>query len=135
MPLSPRARSLAVGLVVAIALQLSLTPLGQLETRSIAQTTPIGLGTVVAFLVGLALQVAAIGTLFRRPRAASLLAPAGLALYFPIFIADLTGHWSSTPAPAVITYLSIITAIVVAGVLFLASRVYRESAAKAAADA
>ena len=131
MTLSARARSLALGLVVAIALQLSLTPIGQLETRSLAQTTPIGQSTVVVFLVGLALQIAAIWALFRRPRTAPMLALIGLPLYFPIFLADITGLWSSKPAPPVITYLSILTAIVVIGSLFLATRLYRENAAKA----
>lgn len=128
MTLSAGARNLAIGLVVAIALQLSLTPLGGLETRSIADARAIGLATIVVFLAGLILEVAAIAALFRRPHTASLLALIGPILYFPIFIADLTGNWSTEPAPLVITYLSIVTAIVVLGVLFLATRVYRESA-------
>jgi hypothetical protein len=130
MTLSGRARSLAIGLAVAVVLAILLTPLGQFETRSIADTTAIGLGTVVVFLVGLALDIAAIVALFRRPRTASILAIIGLLLYFPIFLADLTGLWSSKLAPPVITYLSIITAIVHVGVLFLATMVYRESSAR-----
>jgi len=129
MTLSGRARSLAIGLALAVVLGVILTPLGGLETRSIADTTAIGLSTIVLFLVGLVLDGAAIVVLFRRPRTASILAFIGLILYFPIFIADLAGLWSSKPAPPAIVYLSIITAIVHIGVLFLATRVYRESAA------
>jgi len=135
MPLSGRARSLAIGLALAVVLAVLLTPLGGLETRSIADTTAIGLSTIVLFLVGVVLDVASIGALFRRPRTASILAFIGLILYFPIFIADLTGLWSSKPAPPAIVYLSIITAIVHIGVLFLATRVYRESTAKTPAVA
>jgi hypothetical protein len=127
--LSKRARSLAIGLVVAVVLALLLTPLGQLETRSITDATAIGLSTIVVFLVGLSLDIAAIVALSRRPLTASLIAIIGLLLYFPIFLADLTGLWSSEPAPPLITYLSIVTAIVHIGVLFLATRVYRESRA------
>lgn len=76
------------------------------------------------------MDVASIVTLFRRPRTASILAILGLTLYFPIFIADLTGLWSTKPAPPVILYLSIATAVVHVGVLFLASRVYLESRTK-----
>ena len=135
MPLSGRARSLAIGLPLAVVLAVLLTPLGGLETRSIAETTALGLGTIVLFLVGLVLDVASVVALFRRPRTASILAFIGLVLYFPIFIADSTGLWSSKPAPPAIVYLSIITAIVNVGVLFLATRVYRESTAKTPAVA
>ena len=135
MPLSGRARSLAIGLALAVVLAVLLTPLGGLETRSIAETTALGLGTIVLFLVGLVLDVASVVALFRRPRTASILAFIGLVLYFPIFIADSTGLWSSKPAPPAIVYLSIITAIVNVGVLFLATRVYRESTAKTPAVA
>ena len=135
MPLSGRARSLAIGLALAVVLAVLLTPLGGLETRSIAETTALGLGTIVLFLVGLVLDVASVVALFRRPRTASILAFIGLILYFPIFIADSTGLWSSKPAPPAIVYLSIITAIVNVGVLFLATRVYRESTAKTPAVA
>jgi len=135
VPLSGRARSLAIGLPLAVVLAVLLTPLGGLETRSIAETTALGLGTIVLFLVGLVLDVASVVALFRRPRTASILAFIGLILYFPIFIADSTGLWSSKPAPPAIVYLSIITAIVNVGVLFLATRVYRESTAKTPAVA
>jgi len=135
VPLSGRARSLAIGLPLAVVLAVLLTPLGGLETRSIAETTALGLGTIVLFLVGLVLDVASVVALFRRPRTASILAFIGLVLYFPIFIADSTGLWSSKPAPPAIVYLSIITAIVNVGVLFLATRVYRESTAKTPAVA
>ena len=135
MPLSGRARSLAIGLALAVVLAVLLTPLGGLETRSIAETTALGLGTIVLFLVGLVLDVASVVAVFRRPRTASILAFIGLVLYFPIFIADSTGLWSSKPAPPAIVYLSIITAIVNVGVLFLATRVYRESTAKTPAVA
>lgn len=135
MTLSGTARRLAIGLVLAIVLGVLLTPLGRLETRSIADTTAIGLGTIVLFLVGLVLDAASIVALFRRPRTASLLAFVGLILYFPIFIADILGLWSSKPAPPTITYLSIVNAIVQIGVLFLATRVYRESGATPPAGA
>lgn len=135
MPLSGRARSLAIGLALAVVLAVLLTPLGGLETRSIAETTAIGLSTVVLFLAGLVLDGASIVALFRRPRTASMLAFIGLICYFPIFIADLARLWSTRPAPPAIVYLSIITAIVHIVVLFLAARVYRESTAKTAAVA
>jgi len=135
VPLSGRARSLAIGLPLAVVLAVLLTPLGGLETRSIAETTALGLGTIVLFLVGLVLDVASVGALFRRPRTASILAFIGLTLYFPIFIADSTGLWSSKPAPPAIVYLSVTTAIVHIGALFLATRVYRESTAKTPAVA
>lgn len=133
MTLSGPARNLLIGLVVAVALAVLLTPLGGLETRSIADATAVGLSTIALFLVGLVLDFASMVALFRRPRTASMLAFIGLTLYFPIFIADLTGQWSSRPAPPAIVYLSIVTAIVHVGVLLLATRVYREGLTKTAA--
>lgn len=135
MTLSTKARNLAIGLVLAIVLELMLTPLGGLEPRSVANTTTIGLVTIVLFLAGVVLQLAALGMLFRRPRTAPVLALIGLVLYFPIFIADITGLWSSQPAPPAITYLSIITAMVVVGVLLLCREVSQEHAAVAPAGA
>jgi len=72
---------------------------------------------------------------FPEPCSDDLLALIGLILFFPVLIADWTGLFSSRQAPPSIVYLEIATAIVVIGVLFLATRVYRESAVKKPDDA
>ncbi len=130
MALGGKARTLAIGLVLASVLGVVLTPLGGLETRSIANTTTLGYVTVGLFLTGIVLNIVSIVLLFRKPRSASILASVGLILFFPVIVTDRTGLFSSQEAPPAIAYLEVITAIVLIAVLFLASRVYRDTASK-----
>ncbi len=134
MTLSDKAKALAIGLVLASALGVILTPLGGLETRSIANTTTLGFIAVALFLIGIILNVVSVALLFRRPRTAAILAILGLILFVPVIVADRTGLFSSQQAPPAIVDLEVVTAAVLIVGLFLAFRVYRESAMKKPAD-
>ncbi len=129
MPITGKGKALAIGLAVAIVLALLITPLGGQETRGIPTVKLLGFVGVVSLLAGLVLTVVSIALLFRRGRArvASILAIIGSLLFFPVLLTDQTGNFSSLRPPTIITDLELVMFVVVIVVLFLASRVYRES--------
>src|SRR6266849_3444337 len=99
MNLSVNAKILAVALVAYIVSDLFLTPLGGLETRSIGNFTGIGYATLVVLFIGLALNVASLAFLSSKPVRSSKFALIGLIFYFPAFLADQTGLFSSQAVP------------------------------------
>lgn len=123
---SGRGRALAVLLVVYIVSDILLTPLGGLETRPSANVTALGFITVSLFFVGLALTVASLVLLFYRPRRLPIVAIFAGILYFPVFIADQSGNFSSVQPPAAIATLEIVQALVALATIFLASSIYRQ---------
>jgi hypothetical protein len=129
--LSGESKTLVTGLVVALASGLLFTPLGpsEYETRSAPSVTPIGGNGVDSLLAGLVLSVASIVLLFRKARAALVLVIVGL-LFFPLLLLDLSRNFSPEPPTPVIADLELVTIGVAMAVLFLASRVYRESTTK-----
>ena len=128
---SGRGRILATLLVVYLIVDILLTPVGGLETRPSADVTTVGFVTVSLLFVGLALSVASLVMLFYKPRKAPIVAIIAGILYFPAFIADQTGYFSSLQPPAAITGLEIAQALVVLVAIFVASGVHRQKAVTA----
>ncbi len=125
MKLSSRGRGLAVLLVVYVLFDILLTPLGGFETRPSADVTTVGFVTVSLLFVGLALSVASLVLLFSKPRRSPIVAIIAGILYFPAFIADQTGYFSSLQPPTAITALEIVQTLVVLATIFLASSIHR----------
>ena len=123
---SSRGRVLAVLLVVYIVSDILLTPLGGLETRPSADVTTVGFITVSVFFVGLALSVAALLLLFYKPRKLPIVALVAGILYFPVFIADQSGNFSSLQPPTAIAALEIVQAVVALATIFLASNIHQQ---------
>jgi len=121
-------RLFAVVMIVYLILDFFLTPFGGLETRTFATTTTTGYATVGLLFVGLALIVASLVSLAIGPRRSSVLAIVGALLYFPVFLADYTGQFSSVPAPSAIASLEIVQALVAIVIILLALQSRRETA-------
>lgn len=127
MVLSSKAQVLAILLVLFVICDILLTPLGGLETRSISNTTTVGLVTLVFLFIGLALNVASLITLFRKPKLAPTLAIIGSICFFPAIIADQTGLFSTQQRPIAISYLEIFTGLLLIVVIGLASMIRGEN--------
>lgn len=112
MKLSNAAKILAADLALYVVLGILLTPAGQLETRSATKVTVLGIVTLAVFFVGLLGAIFALVFLFRRSRRAPLLAVVAGVLYFPVMLADQTGHFSSLRPPAAIAGVEWVQAIV-----------------------
>ena len=126
MSLSGNGKVLVVLLIVFVVCDILLTPLG-LETRPFADITTIGFATLAFLFFGLALNVASIFLIFRMPRNASTLAAVGSVFFFPALLADQSGNFSTMSAPARITGVEFVTAIVLIAAIFFALRVNREN--------
>ena len=131
MELSRHGRNLAIGLVAALCLGFLL---GGIETRPYSTATTLGLIVLIASSIGVVLNLASIALLFRKARAriASILAIVGSLLFFPTLLADQAGLYSSLPLTSGISAVELLMIPVLVAVLFLASRVYRESVKKLA---
>jgi hypothetical protein len=105
---------LAVVLIVYIVLDVLLTPLGGFETRDPTKVHAVGLAGLALLFVGLALAVVALVLLFRRSARAPFFAIVGAALYYPAFLTELTGTFSSLTPPTAIARLELGQAIVAA---------------------
>jgi hypothetical protein len=103
---------LAIVLVAYVVLDVLLTPVGGFETRDPAKVYVIGLAGLALLFVGLALSIVAIVLLFRRSRRAPLFAIVAAALYYPAFLTERTGTFSSLPAPTAIERLELVQAVV-----------------------
>lgn len=103
---------LAVVLVAYIVLDVLLTPLGGFETRDPAKVHVIGIAGLALLFVGLALSIVAIVLLFRRSGRAPTFAIAAAGLYYPAFLTERTGTFSSLPAPTAIERLELVQAVV-----------------------
>src|SRR3989442_13131566 len=115
-------------MVVYLILDIFLTPYGGFETRTLANTTTVGLATVGLLFVGLALIIASLVSLAIGPRRSSILAIVGALLYFPVFLADYTGQFSASPAPSAIASLEIVQALVAIGIILFALQAGRDKA-------
>lgn len=103
---------LAVVLVAYIVLDVLLTPIGGFETRDPAKVHVIGLAGLALLFVGLALSIVALILLFRRSGRAPMFAIVAAALYYPAFLTERTGTFSSLPPPTAIERLELVQAIV-----------------------
>lgn len=114
MRLSRGGLVLAIILVVYVVLDVLLTPLGGFETRDPAKVHVVGLAGLALLFVGLALSIVALVLLFRRSGRAPVFAVVAAVLYYPAFLTERTGTFSSLPAPTAIERLELVQAIVAA---------------------
>lgn len=127
MKLSRNGRILATLLIVLIVGGILLTPLG-FETRASAfLSSPSSRLWLVLAFVGLILTPASLLILFFRPRIASILATIGSIALVVLSLADQAGLAVSIPPPLPITVLEVVTTAIIAVVVFLASKVYKET--------
>ncbi len=126
MKLSTSAKILTVSLVAYIIFDVLLTPLAGLETRPAGDVTTLGYGTVLVLFQGLALSLVSLVFLSSKPRRSSAFALLGLLFYFPAFLVDQSGLFSSRTPPTGIFWLEEIQAVVAIVGLFFAWRVRRE---------
>ncbi len=97
-----------------IVLDFFLTPLGGFETRDPAKVHVVGLAGLALLFVGLALSVVALVFLFRRSGRAPLFGIVGAVLYYPAFLTELTGTFSSVAPPTAIQRIELAQAVVAA---------------------
>ena len=118
----------AIWMIVNVVIIILLTPIG-FETRPQSDLKTLGYIAIATIFVGLALDLASIGLLFKRVRArlASSLAIVSSVLFFLIIFADRTGSFFSVPIPPAINTLEYLLIVVLIVTLFLASIVYRGS--------
>ena len=118
---------LAIVMVVNVLIIILLTPLG-FETRPQSDLKPFGYIAIVSIFVGLALDLASIGLLFKRARIklASIIAIFSSILFLMIIFVDRTGSFFSVPIPPAINTLEYLFVVVLVVTLFLASMAYRE---------
>src|SRR5487761_511353 len=112
-------RLLALALIAYAFLDVLLTPLGRLETRSVAQVTVIGFVTLALLFVGLVLALFALNLLYRKSSRAAAVAIVAAVLYFPAAIADQTGLFSSLRPPPPIAVIELVQAVVAVAVIGL----------------
>lgn len=112
-------RLLALALIAYAFLDVLLTPLGRLETRSVAQVTVIGFVTLALLFVGLVLALFALNLLYRKSSRAAAVAIVAAVLYFPAAIADQTGLFSSLRPPTPIAVIELVQAVVAVAVIGL----------------
>jgi hypothetical protein len=121
-------KALAILLVVFVFCDFLLSPLG-FETRGSAILgNPASLPWLGLLFGGLVLNILALILVAFRPRIAAILATIGSVGYIVLAFADQGGFVTPLRAPVLIMDVEVVTVIVLAGVLFLASRVYLETA-------
>jgi hypothetical protein len=118
---------LATVMIVNVLIIILLTPLG-FETRPQSDLKPFGYIAIVSIFVGLALDLASVGLLFKRARVrlASSLAIVSSILFLLIIFVDRTGSFFSAPIPPAINTLEYLFVVVIVVTLFLASMAYRK---------
>jgi hypothetical protein len=93
-------------------LDFLLTPLGGFETRDPSKVHIVGLAGLALLLIGLVLSIVALVLLFRRSGRAPMFAIVAAVLYYPAFLTERTGTFSSLPAPTAIGQLEVVQAVV-----------------------
>jgi hypothetical protein len=105
---------LAIILVVYVVLDFLLTPLGGFETRDPAKVHIVGLAGLALLFVGLVLSIVALVLLFRRSGRGPMVAIVAGVLYYPAFLTELTGTFSSLSPPTAIARIELVQAVVAA---------------------
>jgi hypothetical protein len=105
---------LAIILITYIVMDFFLTPLGGFETRDPAKVHPVGLAGLALLFLGLLLSIIALVLLFRRSGRAPMFSIVAAVLYYPAFLTERTGTFSSLPPPTAIERLELVQAIVAA---------------------
>ena len=126
---SGRSRTLLLFLVIYVVSDILLTPLGGLETRPPAQVTTLGLAALGLLFAGLALAVVSSVLLFYKPRKSPMIAIIAGILYFPAFLTEQAGYFSSLRPPIAIETLEIIQALVSIVMILMALSVHRQKTA------
>ena len=126
--LSRNAIIFAIVMIVNVVIIILLTPIG-FETRPQSDLKTLGYIAIATIFVGLALDIASIGLLFKRVRVrlASSLAILSSVLFVLIIFVDRTGSFFSVPIPPAIITLEYLLIVVLIVTLFVASLVYRGS--------
>jgi hypothetical protein len=114
MRLSRAGLLLAIILVVYAVLDVLLTPLGGFETRDPAKVHAVGIAGLALLFLGLLLSIVALVLLFRRSGRAPILAIVAAVLYYPAYLTELTGVFSSLSAPTAIARIELAQAVVAA---------------------
>jgi hypothetical protein len=122
---------LAIILAAYIVLDFFLTPLGGFETRDPAKVHVVGLAGLALLFVGLALSIVAVVLLFRRSGRAPMFAIVATVLYYPAFLTERTGTFSSLPAPTAIERLELVQAVVAAVAIGVGIWMLRRGTARA----
>ena len=124
------AKTLAILLIVFVFCDFLLSPLG-FETRGSAMLGNLASLPWLGLLFGgLILNIISLILVPFRPRTASILAIVGSTVYIAVGLADQAGFVTSIRAPVLIADVEVVTIVLLVGVLFLASRVYKEGATK-----
>jgi len=105
---------LAIILVVYVVLDILLTPLGGFETRDPAKVHVVGLAGLALLFVGLVLSIVTLVLLLRRSGRAPMFAIVAAVLYYPAFLTELTGTFSSLSPPTAIARMELVQAVVAA---------------------
>jgi hypothetical protein len=127
MRLSTNGKSLAILLVVFVFCDFLISPL-VFETRGSAIIgNPASLRWLVVLFGGLLLNILALILVAFRPRIAAILAVVGSVAYIVVSLADQAGLVSAVTAPVMVADIELVTVVVLAAVIFLASRVYQET--------
>ena len=128
MKLSTPEKTLAVALVVYIALDILLTPVARLETRPVAQVTTVGFVSLGLLFVGFALAIISLVLLFRRAsRTAAIVARVAAMLYLPAVLAEQTGNFSSLRPPATIEVIELVQVVIALGLIGASIWIRREA--------
>ena len=127
MKLSSPKTLLVTMLVAYLICGVLLTPPAGFETRDPAKVTTFGIATLVLLFVGLALSVIALVLLFRGSARSPLFAFGAAVLYFPAFLAEVTGHFSSLRAPTAISRIEILQGVIALIVLAVSIRMLRRA--------
>jgi hypothetical protein len=97
----------AIVMIVNVVVIILLTPIG-FETRPQSDLKPLGYIAIATIFVGLALDIASIGLLFKKVKLASSLAIVSSVLFFLIISVDRTGSFFTVPIPPAINTLEYI---------------------------
>jgi hypothetical protein len=118
----------AIVMIVNVVIIILLTPIG-FETRPQSDLKTLGYIAITTIFVGLALDIASIGLLFKRVRVrlASSLAILSSVLFVLIIFVDRTGSFFSVPIPPAINTLEYLFIVVIIVTLITASLVFRRS--------
>jgi hypothetical protein len=112
MKLSTAEKILAVALLAYVVCDALLTPPAHLETRNPSHVTVIGIVALALLFIGLALSIVALVLLFRRSGRTPIVAIVAAVMFFPAFLAEQTGNFSSLRAPAAIEGIELVQAAI-----------------------
>jgi hypothetical protein len=126
MRLSRHGKILAVLLLVFVFCDFLLSPLG-FETRGSAILgNPASAPWLGLLFGGLILNILALILVGFKPRVAAILTIIGSVGYIILAFADQLGLVTSVKTPPLITDVEVVTVIVLAAVIYFASKVYSE---------